>query len=152
MSKTAVTENDVVTSADAVSFLARFLQRALSARDENLLLTFQGDLIALFSHCSPPNHFPPCQHTPPSWNDPCSLACDSMDRSPRAPLSMEFFRQKHWSGLPFPSPGCLLNAGIEPGSLAFQGGSLSSEPTEKLCFHVLAIIKSAVMDMVLFKQ
>ena len=49
MSKTAVTENDVVTSADAISFLARFLQRALSARDETLLLTFQGYLIALFS-------------------------------------------------------------------------------------------------------
>ena len=23
----------------------------------------------------------------------------------RAPLSLEFFRQEYWSGLPFPSPG-----------------------------------------------
>ena len=34
----------------------------------------------------------------------------------QAPLSVEFFRQKYWSGLPFPSPGDLPNAGIEPAS------------------------------------
>ena len=34
----------------------------------------------------------------------------------QAPLSMEFFRQEYWSGLPFPSPGDLPNPGIEPGS------------------------------------
>lgn len=66
ISKTAVIENDVVTSADAISFLARFLQRALLARDKNLLLTFQGYLIALFSLWSPPpNPSPPVSaHTP----------------------------------------------------------------------------------------
>ena len=31
----------------------------------------------------------------------------------QAPLSMEFSRQKYWSGLPFPSPGDLPNTGIE---------------------------------------
>ena len=39
----------------------------------------------------------------------------------QAPLSMEFFRQEYWSGLPFPSPGDLPNPGIElasPGSPA----------------------------------
>ena len=30
----------------------------------------------------------------------------------QAPLSMEFFRQKYWSGLPFPSPGYLPNPGL----------------------------------------
>ena len=35
----------------------------------------------------------------------------------QAPLSMGFSRQEHWSGLPFPSPGDLLNPGIEPTSL-----------------------------------
>ena len=29
-------------------------------------------------------------------------------------LSMGFFRQEYWSGLPFPSPGDLPNTGIEP--------------------------------------
>ena len=31
-------------------------------------------------------------------------------------LSMGFSRQEHWSGLPFPSPGDLLNPGTEPAS------------------------------------
>ena len=35
----------------------------------------------------------------------------------QAPLSMEFFRQHHWSGLPFPSTGHLPDPGIEPVSL-----------------------------------
>ena len=36
----------------------------------------------------------------------------------QAPLSMGFFRQEHWSGLPFPSPEDLPNPGIEPRSPA----------------------------------
>ena len=32
----------------------------------------------------------------------------------QAPLSMGFSRQKYWSRLPFPSPGDLLDPGIEP--------------------------------------
>ena len=34
----------------------------------------------------------------------------------QVPLSMEFPRQKCWSGLPFPSPGDLSNPGIETAS------------------------------------
>ena len=34
----------------------------------------------------------------------------------QAPLSMEFSRLEYWSGLPFPSPGDLLDPGIEPRS------------------------------------
>ena len=34
----------------------------------------------------------------------------------KAPLSMGYSRQEYWSGLPFPSPGYLLNPVIEPGS------------------------------------
>ena len=40
---------------------------------------------------------------------------------------MGFSRQKYWSGLPFPSPGDLLNPGIEPRSPALQADALSSE-------------------------
>ena len=43
----------------------------------------------------------------------------------QAPLSMGFFRQKYWSGLPCPSPGDLPDSGIEPTSLsspALAGG------------------------------
>ena len=42
-----------------------------------------------------------------------------------ASLSMAFFRQEYWSKLPCPSPGELLNPGIEPASLkspALAGG------------------------------
>ena len=41
----------------------------------------------------------------------------------QAPLSLEFSRQEYWSGLPFPSPGNLLDdAGMKPGSPALAGG------------------------------
>ena len=46
----------------------------------------------------------------------------------QAPLSMAFFRQEYWSGLPFPSPGDLPDPGIEPGPPALQADSLPSEP------------------------
>ena len=36
----------------------------------------------------------------------------------QAPLPTKFSRQEYWSGLPFPSPGDLINPGIEPGSPA----------------------------------
>ena len=48
----------------------------------------------------------------------------------QAPLSMEFSRQEYWSGLPFPSPGDLLNL-PKPGSPALQVDSLPSEPPGK---------------------
>ena len=49
----------------------------------------------------------------------------------QAPLSMGFSRQDYWSGLPFPSPGDLLNPGIEPGSPKLQADTLPSEPPGK---------------------
>ena len=49
----------------------------------------------------------------------------------QAPLSMEFSRQKYWSGLPFPSPGDLPDPGIEPRSPALQADALPSEPPGK---------------------
>ena len=42
--------------------------------------------------------------------------------------SVGFSRQDYWSGLPFPSPGDLLNPGIEPGSPALWADTLLSEP------------------------
>jgi len=41
---------------------------------------------------------------------------------------MEFSRPEYWSGEPFPSPGDLLNPGIEPRSPALQVDSLAAEP------------------------
>jgi len=45
----------------------------------------------------------------------------------KAPLSMGFFRQEYWSGLPFPSPEDLPNPGIEPRSPVLQTNSLPFE-------------------------
>ena len=44
----------------------------------------------------------------------------------QAPLSLEFSRQEHWRGLPFPSPGDFRNPGIKPQSLALAGGFFTS--------------------------
>ena len=41
---------------------------------------------------------------------PWTIAC-------QPPLFMGFSRQKYWRGLPFSSPGDLLDPGIEPASL-----------------------------------
>ena len=49
----------------------------------------------------------------------------------QAPPSMGFSRQEYWSGVPFPSPGALLDPGIEPWSPAFQADALTSEPPGK---------------------
>ena len=49
----------------------------------------------------------------------------------QAPLSMGFSRQEYWSALPFPSPGDLPDAGIEPGFPALQAEALPFEPPRK---------------------
>ena len=49
----------------------------------------------------------------------------------QAPPSRGFSRQEYWSGLPFPSPGDLLDPGIELGSPALQADALTSEPPVK---------------------
>ena len=55
----------------------------------------------------------------------------------QAPLSTGFSRQEYWSGLPFPSPGDLPNARIEPVSPAPAGGFFTTEPSGKprLCLE-----------------
>ena len=45
----------------------------------------------------------------------------------QAPPSMGFSRQECWSGLPFPSPGDLLNPGIKPRPPALQADALPSK-------------------------
>ena len=58
----------------------------------------------------------------------CPTLCDPWTVAHKAPLSMGFFRQEYWHGLPFPSPGDLPNPGIEPRSPALQADALTSEP------------------------
>ena len=50
----------------------------------------------------------------------------------QAPLFMGFSRQEYWTGLPFPSPGDLLNPGMEPVPAASLAGRfLTTEPLGK---------------------
>ena len=49
----------------------------------------------------------------------------------QVPLSMEFSRQEHWNGFPFPPPGDLPDAGTEPRFPALQSDCLLSKPSGK---------------------
>ena len=63
----------------------------------------------------------------------CPILCNPMDCvAYQAALSIGFSRQGYWSGLPFPSPGDLLNLGVNPGSPTLQAVALPSEPPEML--------------------
>ena len=57
----------------------------------------------------------------------------------QAPPSMEFSRQEHWSGLPFPALGPLADPGMKPTSLASpalaRGFFTTSAPWEALRCH-----------------
>ena len=66
---------------------------------------------------------------------PRTVAC-------QAPLSMEFSRQEHWSGLPFCSQGDLPDPEIELGSPALQADSLPSEPPGKPGISRLIFLRS----------
>ena len=53
----------------------------------------------------------------------------------QVPLSMGFFRQEYWSGVPFPSPEDLSDSGIKltfPASPALAGRFLTTQPSGKL--------------------
>ena len=55
---------------------------------------------------------------------------------------MEFSRQEYWNGLPFPSPGDLPDAGIEPRSSELQADTLPSEPPRKAMTNLDSRVKS----------
>ena len=55
---------------------------------------------------------------------PWTVAC-------QAPLSMEFYRQEYWSGLPIPIPGDFPDSGIKLSSPAMAGGFFTTAPPGK---------------------
>ena len=71
----------------------------------------------------------------PEKSETCkSVSCAQLFVTPwivarQAHLSMEFYRQEYWSGLPFPSPGDHSDLGIEPRFPALQADSLPSAPS-----------------------
>jgi len=51
----------------------------------------------------------------------------------QAHLCMGFLRKEHWSGLPFPCPGDLLDLGTECVSPALQTGATREAPVTGMC-------------------
>ena len=67
----------------------------------------------------------------------CLTLCDPVTVVRQAPLSMGFYRQEYWSGLPIPLPGDLSNQGVEPTSPAspiLAGRFFTAESPWKLDF------------------
>ena len=61
---------------------------------------------------------------------------DSLGPHRQVPLSMGFFRQEFWNGLPWHPPGDLLDPGMEPMSLMSPAlGSLPLVPPGKPVEH-----------------
>ena len=70
---------------------------------------------------------------------------------------MEFSRHGYWSGLPFPSPGDLLDPGIKSGSPALQADALPSEPPGNLIvlpymYCTISISHYHILQMFTFKK
>ena len=61
----------------------------------------------------------------------------------QAPPSMGFSKQEYWSGLPFSSPGDLLDPGIKPWSPTFQADASTSEPPGKPQLYRKAALSKA---------
>ena len=68
------------------------------------------------------------------------LFCDPSDCTHQAALSMGFPRQKHRSGLPFPSSGDLPDAEIKRVSPTLVGKFFTTEPPGKLIFHYISVL------------
>ena len=69
---------------------------------------------------------------------PCLTLGDPWTVARQAPLSVGFYGQEDWSGLPFPSPGHLPHPGIDPSltSPALAGESFTTNATlEALCWY-----------------
>ena len=62
----------------------------------------------------------------------------------QTPLSMGFFRQEYWNGLPFPSPGDLPNPGIKLEFPALAGDSFCSATREAQSF-----VKTKILPVVM---
>ena len=65
----------------------------------------------------------------------------------QAPLSMGFLRPEYWTRLPSPSPGDLLNPGIEPLSPALAGWFFTTESPGKPNFLVSDVSVSVLITL-----
>ena len=69
----------------------------------------------------------------------------------QAPLSMQFFRQEYWSGLPCPPPGDLPDPGIKPASLmspALAGRFFTIRATWEAPISYQLVLNNSVLNFV----
>ena len=64
----------------------------------------------------------------------------------QAPLSMGFFRQESWSGLPFPPLGDLPHPGIKPMSPALAGGFFITASPGKVIIILRNIKRKSIKE------
>ena len=76
----------------------------------------------------------------------CPTLCDPMGCSPPCSSVLGILQQEYWSGLPFPSPGDLLDPGVEPRSPALQADCLPSEPPGKPPNPYMLLIEIPIED------
>ena len=84
--------------------------------------------------CSTPLIMRKCKSNPHgSVSKKYLLGCVQLFVTPwtiaRQTLSVEFPRQEYWSGLPFPTPGDLLDSGIKPQVSCLAGGFFTKAPS-----------------------
>ena len=80
-----------------------------------------------------------------------SLSCVQLFATPwtvayKVPPSMEFSRQEHWSGLPFPSPGDLPDPGVEPVSPTLQADAFTCLSHQGSSSQVLKVRMLHLLD------
>ena len=114
------------------SLKGSILQGTQTTRGASWAVSFQM-ILAQHSHhlrLWPTFHVPlTCFLISSSIPSPCPSSTSSHMRPAQfaTPWSMELSRPEYWSGWPFPSPGDLLNPGIEPKSPTLQVDSLPAE-------------------------
>ena len=64
----------------------------------------------------------------------------------QAPLFMGFSRQKYWSRLPFPSPGDLPNAGIEPQVSCMAGRFFTNWAIREALCNLMSYLKCILLS------
>ena len=75
----------------------------------------------------------------------CLTLCDPMDSLHQAPLSMEFSRQEHWSGVPFPPLGDLHNPGAKPRSSHIAGKFFTVWATREAISGLVTSVENLVL-------
>ena len=111
-----------VKGSSVLQSISKEMASLWKAPSKGVLILIQRGVLIFSVHRYACMHAKSLQSCPTLW----TVAC-------QAPLSMGILQARYWSGLPFPSPGHLLNLGIEPASLALDSLPLSHQGSPVQC-------------------